>query len=184
MTSRVGPSVPSPDSDSLEGAIRKAVRKAYKHDAALVGDQNHERAVMFQVGRYLAADVDGWPGPWHVDLEYNRMHDDALEVVSKRLSDTPWYRDGSVIPDLIVHDRRESSARANLLVLEAKLRPSSAERMSDCAKLAAYLEELDYQYAVFLEFPLYPAPPRWAWFTSPDDVARMVDNAAVPVPLW
>jgi hypothetical protein len=155
-------------------------------DRVLLTDATHERAIAFHIGRRLADTVDRWDGPWNVDLEYNRLHDDPLETVAKKLSAT-WHAGGLVVPDLILHDRSESSHAANVLVLEAKIRPSRSERASDCAKLAAYLEVLDYRYAVYLEFPIGAEVPRRAWSSAPDEAATFataVGRGLLPSPLW
>lgn len=178
---------PTPPDSEVERVLTEAVRVLYRDDGVLIDDQTHERSIVFQVGRYLAVHVDDWFGPWNVDVEYNRLHDDGLEIVSKTLYSTARHPGGRVVPDLIVHDRSESSRDSNLLVVEAKLRPTSADRFADCCKLGAYLEVLEYRHAVFLEFTPYPRPPRWRWFTTPDqayDFADQAGNGAAADPMW
>jgi hypothetical protein len=163
------------------------VRSVYEREAALIADQTHERAIMFHVGRHVAAQADAWGDVWSVDLEYNRLHHSEREVVTKTVEGTPWYRGGLVVPDLIVHDRSRSSREANLLVVEAKLRPSRADRALDAAKLAAYMEVLDYQYAAFLEFPGGMGTPRWMWFTHGSaaiEFASLAANGQLPPAMW
>jgi hypothetical protein len=71
----------------------------------LLRDRTHERSIMFHVGRHLAAEVDGWGDLRRVDLEYNRLHQAAIDAVTKRLVSTECRDEGPVLPDLILHDR-------------------------------------------------------------------------------
>ena len=170
----------------IQSALLVAVQTAYEADSVLLADQTHERAILFHVGRHLASAVDKWAGPWTVDVEYNRLHDGTLEVVAKKLYETPWHDGGLVIPDLIVHDRTESSSSANLLVVEAKRDPSHRERAADCAKLAAYLQVLEYQLGVYLELSS-SCTPKWEWFHTPAEASAFADdamNGQTPRPMW
>jgi hypothetical protein len=55
-----------------------------------------------------------------------------------------------VRPDIIVHHRGEEYG--NLLVIEAKKTSSQESDDFDLHKLQKFIEQLQYQYAVFLKF--------------------------------
>lgn len=173
------------DGKRLQVTMRDAVRRVYERDDVLIRERAHERSVLFHIGRRVAAAIDEWPEPWQVDLEYNRVHEDKLERLRKYLPVTPERNEGSVFPDLIVHDRSESSADANLLVMEAKYAPTPADRKLDYGKLRGFREVFRYRVTVFLEFPPFPAPPRWLWCDALDrDRTVLVDPETTPPPMW
>lgn len=152
--------VPAPD--DVHQVLDDAIRRTYEKERSLFDDCVHERSIVAQIGRHLAGFVearDGWESRWSVDVEYNRHHVYPYRgrYISKRL---PGFSDNVVYPDLIIHDRQASTRDHNLLVLEAKHNPSSADRRREHRKLEAFLGDYGYRHAVFLEFPRRKRP-RW-----------------------
>jgi len=172
------------DGEHLQAAVREAVHRVYERDEVLIGERAHERSVLFHIGRHLAAAIDKWSDPWQVDLEYNRVHDrGALDRVRKYLPATPGRAEGPVLPDLIVHDRSRSTADANLLVMEAKHAPTN--RAVDYGKLHGFREVFGYRVSAYLEFPPYPAQPRWLWVDAMErDQGRYPDPLIAPPHMW
>jgi hypothetical protein len=104
------------DEPAIRDAVRRAVLLVYNRDWELLRDRTNERSVLFHIGRYLAADAETWPGSWSVDLEYNRWHQRALNVVrEKYLEDFPIGKRRRVYPDLIVYDRLTQAPYATSL---------------------------------------------------------------------
>jgi hypothetical protein len=142
---------------TVQNALAQAVWNAYLNDRALFGEGvKSERAIVFQVGRYLAQSVDAWPGSWVVDAEYGRWYPEQGSVARKVL-------DGhSAIPDLIIHER---GTKRNLLVVEAKVHPVDEDaRERDYCKLRGFMTDPKFLYCfgVFLEIHR-DGPPRWLW---------------------
>jgi hypothetical protein len=164
----------------------KAIRRVYERDAVLLRDRVHERSVLFHIGRHVAAAIDDWQDSWQVDLEYNRDYNrDTLDRISKYLPATPGRHEGAVLPDLIIHDRSESTADSNLLVMEAKYAP--ANRVVDYGKLRGFREVLRYRITVFLELQPHAQPPRWLWCDVLDNdrsIIALDPRTALPSPMW
>lgn len=132
-----------PSREEVQSALLAAVKRVYECDSDIVNEKVHERSILFHVGRYLAETVDAWGQPWHVDLEYNKMHVGGRHKV-KRVGDEDRY------PDLIVHDRL-SATEGNLLVVEAKKNPVCSARRADFRKLEKSQEKFRYRHAAYLE---------------------------------
>lgn len=86
-----------------------------------------------------------------VDIEYNRMcsGEDIGEAVSK-IIDYENSGEGSsfVYPDIIVHKR---NTNFNIAVIEVKMAWKSRKKKIDYDKIKAYMEQLNYQYGIFIE---------------------------------
>lgn len=157
--------------DVLRAAICDAVLKTYAQERVLFDDRAHERSIMFHIGRRLAAITESWGNDrWSVDLEYNRWH--SVGEMVKRLRVDPDADRKRVYPDLLVHDRTGSSREHNLLVVEAKHAPNDEARHFDMKKLAVFQKDLDYRFAVFLEFPRDAGPPLWSWLAGDRGLAE------------
>ena len=160
----------------LEDELRTAILTASEPDTVLFRRGASERSIMFRIGRYLALVVEErWPGRLWVDCEYNRVADPMQARVIKqvRLGGIPDEK-RSVFPDLIVHDRRGSSADHNILIVEAKKDPAGPRGVAyDLRKLEAYQRDLQYQYAVYLELG---TPPRWQWMDRDHDLQPVTDR--------
>jgi hypothetical protein len=82
----------------------------------------------------------------------------------------------SVFPDLIVHDRSGLTGEHNILVVEAKKSRVGRHGVAyDLAKLRAYLRELHYHHAVYLELGTHP---RWWWMGRDLRLRPVIDHAA------
>ena len=173
------------DGQRLRATLWKAIRRVYECDAVLLRDRVQERSVLFHIGRHVAAAIDDWQDSWQVDLEYNRdSNRDTLDRISKYLPVTPGRNEGAVLPDLIVHDRSESTADSNLLVMEPKY--AAANRVVDYGKLRGFREVLRYRITVFLELQPHPQPPRWLWCDVLDNdrsIVALDPRTALPSPL-
>lgn len=169
--------------EAVKESLLQAVHRVYELDGVLLKELTHERSVMFHVGRHLAAEVDGWGDPWRVDLEYNRFHEHTVDAVKKFLPATSGRDAGGVFPDLILHDRSESSEDANVLVVEAKCTPSALEREREYAKLKGYMDVLHYRTAVFLEFRSNGLVPCWAVADS-DNLTGFSNPTHSPPEMW
>ncbi len=87
---------------------------------------------------------------YHVNAEYNRMTDESGTQIPKRIGRNPNDSNPSrVFPDIIVH--RQEDRLHNLLVAELKMAWKNQDREEDLQKLEAYLEELNYEYGLYLE---------------------------------
>ncbi|MEU6478844.1 hypothetical protein ABZ858_18495 [Streptomyces sp. NPDC047017] len=161
-----GPPAPVTD-QQIRDALRQALLTVWTTESDLVSEGVNERAVIARVALALQAAITSWGGPWRVDVEYDRWHHPEFGVIKKAL-----YVDGSdaadrrsVYPDLILHDPHGCFQERNLLALEAKRgHPRRRDRDFDLAKLRAYLRELHYRQAAYLEFDGRGGPPRLQWF--------------------
>ncbi|WP_336084274.1 hypothetical protein [Nocardia sp. SSK8] len=153
----------------IENMVRIAIKQVWTDCADLVADAVHERTVVAHIASALNQQLAALPGEWRADVEYDRRAHLGFAVVRKQLR----IRRGGleeahfVVPDLIVHEPRAASTRRNLLVLEAKKgRVSARDRELDYIKLCAFIEQLAYRRAVFLEFDGAGGRPRVEWINS------------------
>lgn len=136
---------PWPAEAEVQAKVKLAVARLLDDDRYLFQNNVNERSISHHLACYLQERFSGW----HVDVEYNRNHDDP-----KRLTLPPPTMVASndteattVFPDLIVH-RRDTDH--NLLVIEIKKnRESDAV---DMQKLRAFKAQLHYRFALFLRF--------------------------------
>lgn len=174
MTDHPAPATepPAPVTDQqIHDALRQALLTVWTRESDLVSEGVNERAVIARVALALQAAITSWGGQWRVDVEYDRWHHPEFGVIKKAL-----YIDGfgaadrrPVYPDLIFHDPHGRFEERNLLALEAKRgRPRPRDRDFDLAKLRAYLRELHYRQAAYLEFDGCGGPPRLQWFELRD----------------
>jgi hypothetical protein len=125
--------------------------------------------MVFHIARALATCVESWNSGLRVDVEYNRAFDCGTKLlVTKRLSPADAKRLGTaefgiVYPDIIIHDPKNN--QRNILVVEAKVRPSSRQRNRDLRKLRAFRQGLSYDHAVYLELTELP---QWQWVRDTD----------------
>lgn len=161
--------------------LLRAVEAVYAEQPQLVQRDASERSLMFRVGRHLAPIIEQtWPGRLWVDVEYNRLPDGLGAWLSKELVGLPDARTlkgvdpsqrRSVYPDLIVHDRRNSSRCHNILVMEAKRSPAPQRAIRfDELKLRAFKEQLGYRHAVYLT--LGPDGADYQWIDDVDERSR------------
>lgn len=86
----------------------------------------------------------------HTNCEYNRMTDENGIQIPKRIGlDPNSINPSRVFPDIIVH--RQEDGDHNLLIIEIKMRWKNSRKDDDLIKLQKYLDELRYQYGLYLE---------------------------------
>ena len=133
----------------IKRQLRSALEPFLLNDSYLLINDLHERSITFRLGLYLQQRFRSW----NVDCEYNKEG-----VESKRLMTLPHHAECSkprddgylVYPDIIIH--RRGNQGPNLLALEMKKTTTGGCRDCDKEKLTAYLCELQYRHAVFVEF--------------------------------
>lgn len=128
------------DFESLKGCINTALEKLKEQDAHLFRADLSERSITSKLASYLSALPE--LSDWNIDCEYNRMGEIPKQLKWK--GDNP----SKVYPDIIIHKR--GSTGPNLLVIEEKKNNEDSEE--DRQKIAAYIEELNYQYGLCLAF--------------------------------
>ncbi|MGW6700671.1 hypothetical protein [Nocardia sp. NPDC055049] len=164
---------------SIEDMVRGAIKQVWADCPDLVVDAVHERTVVAHIASALNQRLSVLPGKWRADVEYDRVTNLGFSVVRKQLLLARAGLDdvSFVVPDLIVHEPYSGSKRGNILVLEAKKgRVSARAREGDYIKLCAFIEQLGYRHAVFLEFDGAGGRPRVEWIRSayeyPDPTLR------------
>lgn len=156
--------MPIRSEDSLvRGKLVKAYQRLVKNDFDLFTADVNERSITHKLAEYIQDEFS----EYHVDCEYNRKGIDP-----KRLSfsvDTIQSDDTeakTAYPDIIVHHRRTSN---NFIVIEAKKDTNGAVNR-DLEKLRAYKDELGYQFAYFIKFPINSILEN----LSPDSINQLV----------
>ncbi len=87
---------------------------------------------------------------YHIDCEYNRDGVEPKRIGHLDLHPDIEDTDGkTVFPDIIAHTR---NTKKNYLVIEIKKTTSRVDRNIDRQKLSAYKRDLNYQFALFIEF--------------------------------
>ncbi|SER27686.1 hypothetical protein [Natrinema salaciae] len=138
--------------EEVRQVVSDALERVAEEDADLLEYDVNERSITHKLAVYLREEVDE---EWDVDVEYNRVGEDdvskaiPMEYLKSKISDDVDPEDldaKTVYPDVIVHKRGEHYE--NLLVIETKKSGSSGEY--DREKLTAYVEELEYDFGVFV----------------------------------
>jgi hypothetical protein len=138
--------------------LPKALNQLVQEEPELFVFGVNERSMTHKLAEYLQPLFPGW----HVDCEYNRKgHDNTktlhLPIEGTKTDDTEAR---TVFPDIIVHRR---GGPENLLVVEVKKSTNRAHQF-DLQKLEAFVEQLGYQYAAFVELIVGEEPDyklRW-----------------------
>jgi hypothetical protein len=139
--------------------LRTAINRLYEVDHELLAESYNinERTVTHRLAFHLNPKFSNF----HVDCEYNRMIDPNGDITegdyfAKTLNlvreDQPSAEDEeakTVFPDVIIHKRK---TRENLAVIEVKMKWKNAKKAFDFQKLKAYKKDLNYTFAVYLEF--------------------------------
>lgn len=99
-----------------------------------------------------------------VDVEYDSWQREHLEAAKKRLYGiSGTAEDKDVYPDIIVHDRPDSSAEHNLLAVEVK-KEEEKDHGYDREKLRLFLRHpFLYQHAAFALIPKDGGQPQVEW---------------------
>ncbi len=146
--------------------IHNAYELLLQNDAHLFTFDANERSITHKLAGYLQAEFP----EWNVDSEYNRDGEDVktvppwerrreellekleTEITQKQRNTIERILDGgiSVYPDIIVHHRGTTN---NLVVIEAKKSSYSGDDFDE-EKLLTYKNDLRYQYAFKVTFPV------------------------------
>jgi len=126
--------------------VLQALEKFIERDVLLLEIDANERSLTHRVAIYLQElfqDMD-------VDCEYNRDEHDPKELFLPGGDGDTYDTDAqTVYPDIIVHKRKTND---NLLVIEFKKTSSRIDDSKDFKKLNEYVNQLNYKYALFIEF--------------------------------
>jgi hypothetical protein len=129
--------------------IDKAIKIFLAKDIILLENDSSERSITHKLACYL----ERYFPEWDVDCEYNRNLIDTkkLKDTCKNSSD----ENGSpVFPDIIIHKR---ITEENYIVIEVKKTTNPESSECDIQKLKAFINELGYQYGLFIRFKVDPA---------------------------
>jgi hypothetical protein len=124
--------------------IDKAIKIFLEKDIILLKNDSSERSITHKLACYL----EKYFPKWDVDCEYNRNLIDTkkLKDTCKNSSD----ENGSpVFPDIIIHKRM---TKKNYVVIEVKKTTNPESDECDIQKLEAFINELGYQYGLFIRF--------------------------------
>lgn len=137
--------------DEIQKKVKKSLKVLFKKDRYLLENNVNERSISHKLAIYLQEEFKYWD----VDCEYNRDNSNSKKVkivTEKLLKETdPTTKINSediktVYPDIIIHRR---GTDRNLLVIEMKKSTSQEDNTFDMKKLHAYLEYLEYEFAIF-----------------------------------
>jgi hypothetical protein len=131
--------------DSVEKAVREALRSFFRDDAFLLEANVAERAMAAKLAAHL---VPHFPDH-QVDVEYNR-HGIEPKAVGLPLH-LHSGGGGLVFPDVIVHHR--GNDRENLLVIQIKKETNRQPRDYDRAVVEAMMREFAYRHGLLLDLP-------------------------------
>jgi hypothetical protein len=146
------------ETTEFERRLAKALNKLYDVDKELLDEQFNinERTVTHRLALHLTPCFS----EYDVDCEYNRMiekngifTEGDFWAKTLALSPPPGSSAGddeaiTVYPDIIIHKRKTGK---NLAVIEIKMKWKNGKKDFDLIKLKAYHEELNYQFAIYLE---------------------------------
>lgn len=136
----------------LADKVIQAIQELFKHDAHLFEVNSSERSITHQMAIYL---ISQFPD-YNIDCEYNRDHYVPKTLRLPRSCTRSQSTDGSyVYPDIIVHIR---GTPKNYLVIEIKKSTSNVCYTCDLKKLEAYINELKYDYGLFIRFYCNQSP--------------------------
>jgi hypothetical protein len=133
-----------------------AINMVFKHDSFLLEHSVNERSITHKLAEYLRPIF----GSYHIDCEYNRHGLDVKTLPRECRGKNIRY----VYPDVVVHIRGNDDR--NLLVIEAKLRPSLDA--CDAAKLTEFTAptgRYHYAFGLFIGFNGLE-PPKRIWFRA------------------
>jgi len=118
--------------------VANALKQLFQDDLQLLSADVGERTIAGSLAKHLRP---AFP-EWNVDVEYNRMGDQAKQIA--------WDKNPRrVYPDIIVHLRK---TKHNLLAIELKKESNTKAKDEDIRKLRAYKtdHELAYEQCLFV----------------------------------
>jgi RNA-splicing ligase RtcB len=150
----------------IRNLLMCAIADLREKDPDLLRAGANERSLTHRLAVYLEQHLNkGGLGAYHVDCEYNRFYDVAGNPHTKTLNrledngklqapappELTQITGSRVFPDVIVHKRGSQSA--NLLVVECKANPTSADAVrKDKRKLCLFGQApFSYDYAAFVD---------------------------------
>lgn len=116
-----------------------------------------ERATMHRVAHHMEEEFEGW----NVDCEYDR-NDQVKKSLSGTAGCSQRKMTDEIIPDIIVHHRRETGRENNLLVVE--LKRNAADDSCDRAKLeglTSAANNYQYQFGLYINIASGSFVCRW-----------------------
>ncbi len=154
------------DEQILIKKITIAINNFINNESFLLENDLNERTITHKLAIYIEKEFSDYD----VDCEYNKIWDYNIDekftpkelILPKKkitLNDTK----GSIVyPDIIVHKRWDRNNK-NLLIIELKknkyankiftYKPKKiTHKEFDLMKIVAYMDELNYQYWLYLEF--------------------------------
>ena len=134
--------------EQLEEIIQESVVELISEQPVLLLEKTNinERSISSELSNKMRTRINYY----HVNCEYNRMVDEHGIQIPKRIHLDPNHRIPSrVYPDIIIH--RQEDGLNNILVVELKMNWKNQLKEEDFLKLERYMEELNYQYGVYLE---------------------------------
>jgi hypothetical protein len=140
--------------------LNRAFFNVCKYDEYLLRTNANERSVTHRFAVYIERELANLDLDQRisVDCEYNRNYEETKRLLSfKRKLDSDDASGVIAYPDIIVHVR---GTELNLIVIEVKLADTVQEctLASNCScdrcKLRAYKEDLKYEHAFFVTFPI------------------------------
>lgn len=136
------------DREKLENIIRQSCGALLNEQPMLFQQESdiNERTVSGE----LSAKIRDQIVEFHINCEYNRMTDENGNPIPKRIHLDPGNpKPSSVFPDIIVH--RQEDGNHNLLIVELKMSWKNNRKDDDINKLRLYIDELNYQFGLYLE---------------------------------
>jgi hypothetical protein len=133
--------------NDVRGRLDAALARLVHDDGYLFANNLGERCIAARLAMHLQHEFP----EHHVDAEYNRdgdipkhlgLEDDCANYVDEN-------GDSLVVPDIIVH--RRGVEGPNILVLEVKKTTNPAPRECDSARIHAFCEQYDYEFAALIE---------------------------------
>ncbi len=126
--------------------VMAALNCLLQKDGYLLEVDANERSISHRFAMYLQEQLPDY----HIDCEYNRDGVEPKRIGHLDLHPDIEDTDGkTVFPDIIAHTR---NTKKNYLVIEIKKTTSRVDRNIDRQKLSAYKRDLNYQFALFIEF--------------------------------
>lgn len=136
------------DREKIENIIRQSCVALLNEQPMLFQQESdiNERTVSGELSSKIRDQIV----EFHTNCEYNRMTDENGLQIPKRIHLNPDDPDpSSVFPDIIVH--RQEDGNHNLLIVEIKMSWKNGKKNDDLKKLRLYIEELNYQFGLYLE---------------------------------
>lgn len=138
---------------TLKNKILRSLNQLITKDFHLLRVDANERAITHRLALYLETEFP----EYHIDCEYNRNNADQKRLMTFRQNIESDNTNGvTVFPDIIVHRR---GTNINFIVIEAKKHGHGSAHVDvveckcDRCKLKSYKNDLNYEYAFFIQFP-------------------------------